>query len=737
MLATGATIGASIAAISEPPASPFIGWGLLSAGVLAGCFALKHLRWWPLWLVAGCLAVSGRAVLVHLDHVALHHSLESKQELSVRARMTTIEGWVRSRWGWRTRVTSVTASLGDLPLRIPGRPRLEVRGAVEREELPAPGSTIQSLVRIRGTTEHPLLVASSAALVQTVRSPEGVAAVRDRLASGLLGAAGTDVDRIRAAELAVTLTLGRRDLMPEERRNGWRSSGLAHMLAVSGLHVGLLGGAVWMAATALGTHPRWARICVLLALPSYALLSGASPSSVRAALMGIVYVVARLLGRAIIPMAAVLAAAAGMLFARPDLVANVGFQLTVLITAALVRWVPPAVRTLPGPRWLSGAIAVPVVAQLASAPVVAWHFRTAIPGAAAANLLVPWLLAPTLVAALGATAIAPLFPSAAALLLDGVALLEHPLWIAGSPGRSLEIVVPGLPIAVMAAFIVAGWVGLQPCTRARMGGAAWIATLVAVVAWWWCRPVPTRPRVELLPVGDGLAALAADGDGVVLFDGGRRRDEAANLLADGAVGTLSAVVVSHSDEDHLGGVQMVLTSARVRRLLIPSWMLTDPAAVELLRSARRAGTEVIPVARGSTRREGSTDIEVLWPPATPSSLPENERSLVVRLRQPSGVVLVTGDIGDATEFRLSRLASLQCHVLVVPHHGSRGSCSSVLLAASVPEIALIPAGPHNIHRHPHPEVLERLAARTIATRYPARDGRCGARYDHGRWLAFP
>jgi competence protein ComEC len=737
MLATGATIGASIAAACEPPASPLIGWVMLGAGVLAACVALKRLRWWPLWLAAGCLVAGGRSVQVHLDKLPLRQQLEANQELTVRTRMTTIEGWVRSRWGWRSRVTAVSAPNGERSFRIPGRSVLEVRGAADRDQLPAPGSTIESLVTVRGTTENPLLVASSSALLEAVLPPHGVAGARDRLAGGLIDAAGTDVGRIRAAELAATLSLGRRDLMPEERRNGWRSSGLAHMLAVSGLHVGLLGGAVWMAATAIGTRPRWARICVLLALPSYALLSGASPSSVRAALMGTVYVVARLLGRALIPMAAVLVAAAGMLFAKPDLVGNVGFQLTVLITAALVRWVPSAARTLPGPRWLAGAIAVPVVAQLAAAPVVAWHFRTAIPGAAASNLLVPWLLAPTLLAALGATAVAPLLPSCAALLLGGVALLESLLWFVGSPGRSLEVVVHGIPTAAIAALIASGWFGLQPGKRARLGSAAWIATLAVVAAWWWCRPLPTRPRVELLPVADGLAAIAADGDGVMLFDGGRWRDEAAHLLADGAVGALSAIVISHSDEDHLGGVRRVLTSARVRSLVIPSWMLADPAVVTLLRSARRAGTDVIPVTRGSTRREGSTDIEVLWPPARQSELPENEQSLVVRLRQPSGVVLIPGDIGASTEFRLSRLASLACHVLIVPHHGSRGSCSSILLEASAPEVALIPAGPQNIHHHPHPEVLERLAVRRIAIRYPARDGRCGVRYDHGRWAPFP
>jgi len=238
-------------------------------------------------------------------------------------------------------------------------------------------------------------------------------------------------------------------------------------------------------------------------------------------------------------------------------------------------------------------------------------------------------------------------------------------------------------------------------------------------------------------VADGLAAVVDDGSDVILVDGGRRTREAADLLAESAVRVLSAVVVSHTDEDHLGGVQRVLASARVRYLMIPSWMKGDPAVVPLLRTARRNGIDVIPVARGSTRRQGVTDIEVIWPPATQSAAADNERSLVLRIRQPGGVVLFTSDISESTEFRLSRLSSFGCHILIAPHHGSRGSCSSILLSAAAPEIALIPAGPRNIHNHPHAEVLERLEARSIAIRYPARDGRCGVRFRDGRWVPYP
>ena len=121
-------------------------------------------------------------------------------------------------------------------------------------------------------------------------------------------------------------------------------------------------------------------------------------------------------------MAAVLLTAFLLLLTDPTLIAEVSFQLTVLLTAALVRWAPVASRAIPGPRWIAIAVAVPVIAQLAAAPLVAHHFSTLVPGAAAANLLVPWLLGPVVLASVAATAVAPFWSTAAGWLLEIVDL---------------------------------------------------------------------------------------------------------------------------------------------------------------------------------------------------------------------------------------------------------------------------------------------------------------------------
>ena len=134
---------------------------------------------------------------------------------------------------------------------------------------------------------------------------------------------------------------------------------------------------------------------------------------------------------------------------------------------------------------------------------------------------------------------------------------------------------------------------------------------------------------------------------------------------------------------------------------------------------------------------GSIRLEVVWPPAKNPPRQENERSLVARALFEHGSALITADIGRSTEHALARSGPLRSTVLVVPHHGGRGSTSPSLLEAASPSVALIPAAPGNTHGHPHAEVLERLTERHIPFRYPARDGRCGARWDGERWVPFP
>ena len=738
LLTTGAALGALISTITivEPP--PWLPTLLVILGLAATVFALRsrsrarH----GMWLLAGLALVGGRG-LGQTDETLHLQRLIANGEISVRAQLVIIEGWNEARWGRRTRAQVLTSRQDDKELELPRHCRLEIRGSANPNTLPRPGSVVEVLARIRGNHRSPLLVVASNRLVQTSGDRRLLPTIRDRLARDLLRAAGTNANRIRTSEMAAALALGRRDLVPRDVRDRWRRSGLAHLLAVSGLHVGLVGGAVWLLLALTGVSPRTTRITVLIAVPAYAILAGAAPSAMRAALMAVIYLGARLLGRAILPMAAVLLAATILLVAQPSLIANIGFQLTVVITAALVRWVPVLTTTLFGPRWVNGAVAVPVVAQTTAAPLVAWHFRTLIPGAIIANLLALPLLAPIILGSVAATVIAPLWSAPAGLGLDFVTFLFSLLHFVSAPARASELVTPSVPVAAAVLLVVAGWAALQARRWARFGVVLWICVL-AIFSLSWLLRRPTAPAtVELLPVSDGAAVLVSDGPDAVLADAGRYQREAAQLVAESGRRRLRAVIASHTDEDHVGGMVLILRAFDVDQLVLPVWMLTEPSVVPMLRAARRTGARVLPVAAGSSVSLGSIRLDIAWPPAVNPPRHENERSLVARALFERGSALITADIGRATEHTLARTGPLRSTVLVVPHHGSRGSASPALLEATAPSIALIPAAPGNTHGHPHSEVLDRLSQRKIPFRYPARDGRCGARWDGEEWVAFP
>jgi len=735
MLTTGAALGAL--AGTTVPAPPSAGAAAMAAGTIALAAVLLEPRRWLLWLLAGLAITWGRGVGFGADRAELAAAVATSESAALRLTATVHDGWVPTRWGRQARVTVSSARRGDQPIPMNGRWRLEVRGTSRARDLPPAGARFTALAAIRGDAELPFLAVASPRLMETVAGPRGLPALRDRLATTLLASAGTRMRRIRSAELTAALVLGRRDLLTRERRDGWRRSGLAHLLAVSGLHVGLVAGVLWLLLTAVGLHPRRVRWLMLAAIPGYAVLAGASPSAVRAALMAVVYLGGRQLGRAVIPMASVLLAATALLIASPALVTDAGFQLTVLVTAALVRWVPATAARLPGPSRTAQIAAVPLIAQTAAAPIAAAHFRVAVPGATAANLLIPLLLAPTLTVALVAVMLAPIWPGGAALLLDLLGVCERMIWMCGAPGRLAELALPSMPVVVIAAFAVSGWLALQPGRPGLAGAASWCAIIAAGASCWLLLPPPAASKVELLEVADGLAATVVTRDGTVLVDAGRWRLQAAELLADGRIRRLEAVLASHPDEDHIGGLRRVLETAGIERLVIPVWARSSAEMAPLLAAARQRGVQVVSVSRGSVIRIGGTSLQVVWPPAGLRAGSANDRSLVVRVVTEDGAVLVGADIDRSIEARLAATGHLGAAVLVVPHHGSRGSCSEALLDAASPEVILIPAAPLNRHDHPHTEVLGRLDRRGLPYRYPARDGRCGATFVDGRWRPYP
>jgi len=238
-------------------------------------------------------------------------------------------------------------------------------------------------------------------------------------------------------------------------------------------------------------------------------------------------------------------------------------------------------------------------------------------------------------------------------------------------------------------------------------------------------------------VGQGDAAFVELPDGRrLLVDGGpggeRRFDVGERVVApflwNRAVWSLDAVVMTHADPDHAGGLAAILRRFRVRELWDNG--LPDAAAADVLRLAARQGTVRRRLAAGDRIWLGVVPVTVLHPPATPlagslrgPASDENNNSLVLRLDWGLASFLLTGDVEQEGEAELlARRRPLDHRVLKVAHHGSRYSTTEEFLAAGRPALAVISAGRRNPFSHPTPEVLARLGQAGVRIYRTDRDG---------------
>ncbi|HKA13481.1 MAG TPA: ComEC/Rec2 family competence protein, partial [Myxococcota bacterium] len=241
------------------------------------------------------------------------------------------------------------------------------------------------------------------------------------------------------------------------------------------------------------------------------------------------------------------------------------------------------------------------------------------------------------------------------------------------------------------------------------------------------------PRLIVLDVGQGDAALVQGRRGAVLVDAGPARDDfdagarcVVPALRALGVARLDLLIATHADLDHRGGLPAVLRGLEVAELWLPWGARTDPGFASVLAAAREAGTRVREAGRGSPRRQiADLAVDPLWPPrARAGRESRNERSLVVRISTPGGArVLLPGDLGARAEAQwLAVESDPRADVLLLPHHGSRGSSSAAFLDAVAPRLAIASAPCRSRFGMPHPEVRARLADRAVPMAWTGRDG---------------
>src|SRR5436309_2371275 len=560
--------------------------------------------------------------------------------------------------------------------------------------------------------------------------PRGRGALRDALAAKRTEFFGPRASIVDALVFAPNVRLD------SDIRERYVRSGLAHLLSISGLHVGFI--AAWLALLLgklhLAARARFGATAVLLL--GYLWLLGFPAPAVRAGAMLVLADVARLRERVVAPRGVVSLAALGVLVQGPGALHSVGAWLSVAGVGAVV-WAGRAVARAPrGVRLAAPALA----ATLVTAPISAFAFGTVAPIGVLANLIaipLAGVAVPGLVIALMlswlASGPAHLIAAGAGL---GLALLDLVArGAAGVPGGHV-VMVAGWQAALMWAAVAAAAWWLWNAPRRRWLIAARVAFVTTVFIATTFRDVVSLDAcrcltVHFLDVGQGdAAALRTPNGRWIVIDGGPRTPErdagrrvVVPFLRGQGVGRVAVVVATHGDADHLGGLPAVVAAFDPELVLEPGEPLGRPLYLEFLAGVEASGARWHAARAGDRVEVDGVALEVLSPDSLWLRLPldVNDHGVVLRVRYGAVRLLFQADAGLPVEGRLAGRVG-RVDLLKVGHHGSRTATSDEWLDELAPREAVISVGRNNHYGHPAPEVLERLARHGITVFRTDRSG---------------
>lgn len=538
------------------------------------------------------------------------------------------------------------------------------------------------------------------------------------------------VDRVfrRDAPLAQALLLADTGGLSPELRERWGASGLVHMLSVSGLHVGLLAGAVLLGLRAARLRPTTAEIAGLSVVVAYVLVIGAPAPAVRAAAMLAAAAASRVLQRPTSPWS-ILAIGALHPVLEPRIAVDLGWQLSVVgivglaASGALVERLAGE-RVVGWRREAAAALLTAVLATVVTLPFTAPVFGRVSVVAPLTNLLAAPLMALAQPALFLGLLLAPV-PALARLVADGA----HPLLAAldgiAAAGGSVAwatVAVPATTSAVLLLAVVA--LGAVVACLSERAARGWVPALAAAACLPWLPVLPSPAgwaEVHMIDVGQGDAVALRSARGRwVLVDAGRswrggdagRSTVVPYLRRRG--GPLAAAVLTHAHADHVGGLATVVRALRPPVLYDPAFVGTSRPYRDALRAAREAGARWRRVRPGDSLVVDDLVVTFLAPDsAWAASLDDpNDASTIAMVRIGEVRVLLTGDAERAEEaWLLARGGQLRADVLKVAHHGSSTSSTDAWLDAVRPRAALVSVGALNRYDHPSADRMRALAAR--------------------------
>lgn len=536
---------------------------------------------------------------------------------------------------------------------------------------------------------------------------------------------------------AAALLFGESGWIDEETIDAYKKLSLIHILAISGLHVGIIAGGCFYIGIRLGITREVTKLIIISMLPLYCMIAGGAPSVVRACLMVMLFLLLSLWKKKLSPVVILCAVFMALLLYNPFYLFHVGFQLSFFITFALLMSAK-ILQQLQGSNAIVQSFAVTLICQLCSMPIILYYFHEVSVWGFIMNIIyIPVytviLLPFTFFVFFLSVVEAPFFNVLVALLEFLFTLINKiAVMIASLPFTSLSFGKPlFLFFFILIALIIISFSFWESGKRKKALHVL-VGCLLVLTLFYHRENFSPFGEIVFIDVGQGDSILIKlpYGRGVYLIDTGGllnfSREEwqkkkktfdpggdiVVPFLKSIGITSIDKLIITHADADHMGGGLAVLQHISVKEIVIPETLKGDFVKTDFIGYARQQKLRITVVRAGDGWKVGKAQFYVLHPREEMSD--SNENSLVLLAEINELKWLFTGDIGQEGEIALlKQYPRLKADVLKAGHHGSKTSSSPYFLDQIEAKVVIVSAGYNNRFGHPHPEVLSAFLERNM------------------------
>lgn len=530
------------------------------------------------------------------------------------------------------------------------------------------------------------------------------------------------------------LIFGDQSEIDEEDLTNYQRLGLVHLLAISGLHVSLLTGLLFYLGIRIGITRERMIFLILVFLPIYTILSGGSPSVLRSCLMAMLFFILMLFKKRLSASVAICAVYMLLLFLQPNMLYNIGFQLSFAVTFSIIM---SSRIFLHYPQKTIQLFIISSICQLAALPILLFHFfEVSILGVLLNVLYVPLysvILLPFSLVTVMVHLVIPTLGQPLISLLNVTFMLCNRVadMATGLPMASLAFGKPGFTMMLL---LVLSVLGLFVCWESsfRTSEIWWGMFILLLLLQFNLQKLSPFGEVQVMDVGQGdsiLITLPFNAGNYLIDTGGQitfpleawkkkrktyntAEDTIIPLLKSKGIHHLDKLILTHADADHMGSAKKLIENFKVEELVIGGWGAEHYQDKDFIPVARDKGIRIKMVKRGDSWNVGEVKFYVLNPHKKEENT--NEASIVLYAEIGGLTWLFTGDMGETGERELiDAYPQLRADILKVGHHGSKTSSSIPFLEQLHPKAAIISVGKENRYGHPHAQVMEAMEENKI------------------------